>query len=47
MRASGDHVHRPYQVWRAGILDQAPGCIDHTVVAMDRSANMTTPCSLW
>ena len=35
MRASGDHVHRPYQVWRAGILDQAPGCIDHTVVAMD------------
>ena len=34
MRASGDQVHRPYLVWQAGIMDRAPGCIDHTVVAM-------------
>ena len=35
MRVTGDHVHRPYLVWRAGIMDRAPDCIDHTVVAMD------------
>ncbi len=35
MRVTGDHVHRPYLVWRAGIMDKAPGCIDHTVVAME------------
>jgi hypothetical protein len=35
MRVTGDHVHRPYLAWQAGILDRAPGCIDHTVVAMD------------
>ena len=35
MRVTGDHVHRPYQVWRAGIMDKAPDCIDHTVVAME------------
>jgi hypothetical protein len=35
MRVAGDHVHRPYLAWQAGILDRAPGCIDHTVVAMD------------
>jgi hypothetical protein len=35
MRVTGDHVHRPYLVWRSGIMDQAPACIDHTVVAMD------------
>ena len=35
MRITGDHVHRPYLVWRAGIMDQAPACIDHTVVAMN------------
>ena len=35
MRATGDHVHRPYLVWRAGIMAKAPGCIDHTVVAME------------
>jgi hypothetical protein len=34
MRVSGDHVHRPYLVWRAGIMDRAPAGIDHTVVAM-------------
>src|SRR5690242_12381765 len=35
MRVTGDHVHRPYLVWQAGIMDRAPGCIDHAVVAMD------------
>ena len=35
MRVTGDHVHRPYLAWQAGIMDRAPGCIDHTVVAMD------------
>jgi hypothetical protein len=35
MRIAGDHVHRAYLIWRSGIMDQAPGLIDHTVVAMD------------
>jgi len=35
MRVTGDHVHRPYLVWRAGVMDKAPACIDHTVVAME------------
>jgi hypothetical protein len=35
MRVTGDHVHRPYMAWQAGIMDRTPGCIDHTVVAMD------------
>ena len=35
MRATGDHVHRPYLVWRAGVMDRTPACIDHTVVAME------------
>jgi Phosphotransferase enzyme family len=35
MRVTGDHVHRPYLVWKAGIMRSAPDCIDHTVVAMD------------
>ena len=35
MRVAGDHVHRPHQIWRSGLMDQAPGCVDHTVVAMD------------
>ena len=34
MRVTGDHVHRPYLIWQAGIMDRAPACIDHTVVAM-------------
>ncbi len=37
MRVTGDHVHRPYLVWRAGIMGRAPDCIDHTVVAMQLS----------
>jgi len=35
MRVTGDHVHRPYLIWRAGIMDRVPACIDHTVVAME------------
>ncbi|HEY3239608.1 MAG TPA: phosphotransferase [Acidimicrobiia bacterium] len=35
MRITGDHVHRPYLIWEAGIMDRAPECIDHTVVAME------------
>ena len=34
MRVSGDRVCRQYLVWQAGIMDRAPDCIDHTVVAM-------------
>jgi hypothetical protein len=37
MRIAGDHVHRPYLIWRSGLMDQAPDLIDHTVVAMDLS----------
>src|SRR5258707_2281734 len=33
MRVSGDRVGRQYLVWRTGIMDRSPGCIDHTVVA--------------
>jgi hypothetical protein len=35
MRVTGDHVHRPYLIWRAGLMDRVPACIDHTVVAME------------
>jgi len=35
MRVAGDHVHRPYLIWRAGLMGQAPDVIDHTVVTMD------------
>jgi hypothetical protein len=35
MRVTGDHIHRPYLIWQAGLMDQAPACIDHTVVAME------------
>jgi hypothetical protein len=35
MRAIGDHVHRPYLVWRAGLMNRAAPCVDSTVVAMD------------
>jgi len=34
MRVTGDHVHRGYRIWLAGVMDAAPPCIDHTVVAM-------------
>ena len=32
MRSSGDLGGRPLLVWRSGLLDQLPGCIDHAVV---------------
>ena len=32
MRSSGDVVGRPLLVWRSGLLDQLPDCIDHAVV---------------
>jgi aminoglycoside phosphotransferase (APT) family kinase protein len=35
MRVTGDRIHRPYVIWQAGLMDQAPACIDHTVVAME------------
>jgi hypothetical protein len=35
MRVTDDHEHRAYLVWRAGIMDRVPACIDHTVVAME------------
>jgi len=37
MRVTGDHVHRPYLAWQAGIMDQVPTSIDHTLVAMEIS----------
>jgi hypothetical protein len=37
MRVAGDHVHRPYLLWRSGMMARSPGCIDHTVVAMQVS----------
>ena len=37
MRVTGDRVHRPYLAWRSGIMARSPGCIDHTVVAMQVS----------
>lgn len=37
MRVTGDQVHRPYLVWRAGIMAAAPASIDHAVVAMQVS----------
>jgi hypothetical protein len=35
MRVTGDHVHRPYLIWQAGLMDRVPACIDHSVVAME------------
>jgi Phosphotransferase enzyme family len=37
MRVTGDHVHRPYLVWRSGLMACSPSSIDHTVVAMQVS----------
>jgi hypothetical protein len=34
MRVSGDQECWPMVLWRNGILDRAPACIDHAVVAM-------------
>jgi hypothetical protein len=35
MRATGDHVHRPYLVWTAGLMGRSPACIDPAVLAME------------
>ena len=35
MRASGDHLHRPYLAWTTGIMHRVPACIDPTVVGME------------
>lgn len=32
MRATGDLTYRPLVVWESGLLDLAPGCIDHAYV---------------
>jgi Phosphotransferase enzyme family len=32
MRSTGDLAGRPVTVWRSGILDRVPSCIDHAVV---------------
>jgi hypothetical protein len=32
MRSTGDLACRPVTVWRAGILDRVPACVDHAVV---------------
>jgi phosphotransferase family enzyme len=34
MRVTRDRVHRGHLIWQAGVMDAAPPCIDHTVVAM-------------
>lgn len=34
MRVTGDHDHRPFLIWQAGLMDGAPPEIDHTVVGM-------------
>jgi hypothetical protein len=34
MRVTGDTVYRTFLIWQAGVMDRAPACIDHTVVAM-------------
>jgi phosphotransferase family enzyme len=34
-RSIGDRVLRPYLIWAAGLMDRAPACIDHAVVAME------------
>jgi hypothetical protein len=39
MRVSGDHVHRPFLIWQAGLMERVPACIDHTVIAMERNGS--------
>jgi len=34
MRVTGDRVFWPHVLWRGGLFDQVPACIDHAVVAM-------------
>lgn len=35
MRAIGDHDHRTYRVWRAGMMDREHVCVDSTVETME------------
>jgi hypothetical protein len=35
MRVTGDRVHRPYLVWRSGLMDALPRHIDPAVTAME------------
>jgi Phosphotransferase enzyme family len=35
MRVTGDHVHRPYLVWRSGLMDAVPRQVDPAVIAME------------
>lgn len=34
MRVTGDIDHRTFRIWKAGLMSEAPDCIDHTVVGM-------------
>lgn len=34
MRVTGDDVYRTFAIWRAGVMDAVPDCIDHAVVGM-------------
>jgi Phosphotransferase enzyme family len=42
MRVMGDRVFWPYVAARAGLLDQLPTCIDHTMVAMSLDGDALT-----
>ena len=35
MHVTGDTRFRPWQLWRSGLLDRLPPCIDHAVEAME------------
>ena len=34
MRVTGDRDVRTFKIWQAGVMDDAPACIDHAVVGM-------------
>lgn len=35
MCVTGDHVHRPFLIWEAGLMNHTPVCIGHPLVAME------------
>lgn len=51
MRTTGDVACRPIVVWRSGLLDRVPDCIDHTVVGAawdgSRGAILMRDVSQW
>jgi len=47
MRVTGDHVHRPYLVWQAGIMDRPRPASTTPWSRWAWTAKETTPCSLW